>query len=257
MDSHPPIIQMTAFHEAGHVVGALAEGNRVVSVQVSRSNPGSGVAYIIYKRHKNPFNGEQVAPESAWQYALERQLGVVRPLLAGPLAEAKCTGKPMRSLGSMSDFERCLKKIEELQPYHEYLCAIGGDLATFDPYKVLNRERMRVRRWLARRKVWTCITWLAEHLTHRECLRENEILWICASVPDLDNSDQQSLFTRSAGYKHDEKSTSEYVLVSEGCPERVMPETKGKGHRANCALPKSLTRVAAQSMTQREARFPA
>lgn len=154
----------------------MAKGNRVVSVQVSRSNPGSGVAYIIYRNNKNPFDDGRVCLELAWHYALERQLGVVRSLLAGPLAEAKCTGQPMRSLGSVSDFERCLKKIEDLQPYHEYLCARGSDLAAFCPYEVLNRERMRVRGWLARRKVWACIHYLAEHLTQRECLYENEIL---------------------------------------------------------------------------------
>jgi hypothetical protein len=212
-------IQGAAFHVAGHVVGALAEGNRVVSVQVSRSNPGHGVAYIIYKKNKNPFGDGRVSLESAWRYALERQLGVVRSLLAGPLAEAKCTGKPMRSLGSVSDFERCLRKIEELQPYHEYLCARGGDLTAFNPYEVLNQERKRVRSWLARRKVWACIQYLAEHLMQRECRNENEILRVCSGVPDLDNPDQQSLFMRSAGHKRYENPTRDHDLVQEGaCP---------------------------------------
>lgn len=238
-------ITITAFHEAGHVVGALAEGNRVVSVEVSRSNPGSGVAYIIYKKNKNPFDDERVALESAWQYALDRQLGVVRSLLAGPLAEAKCTGKPMRSLGSVSDFERCLKQIEDLQPYHEYLCARGGDLAAFHPYEVLNRERMRVRGWLARRKVWTCIHYLAEHLMQRESLYENEILWICSGVPDLDNPDQQCLFVGSSGRKCYEKPTRDHFLVREGAPAYVKPEKSRPLPHAKRVSHEGVTRVAA------------
>ncbi len=240
MKSHSAHIAITAFHEAGHVVAALAEGNRVVSVEVSRRQPGSGVAYIIYAQHKNPFDGGQVAPESAWHHALEQQLGVIRSLLAGPLAEAKFIGKPMRSLGSVSDFERCLKKIEDLQPYHDYLRACGGDLAAFCPYEVLNRERMKVRRWLARRRVWACMTYLAEALTQRERLYEKEILWLCAGVPDLANLDQPSLFSGSRATRPYQKPTSAQLKVEQGTAIWLYPKGQRKWPLATWTLPKAV-----------------
>lgn len=188
-------IEVTAFHEAGHVVAALAEGGRVAAVGVSRRRPGSGLTHMVTQTHKNPFNCERGAYRSAWHYTLQSQLKSVRPLLAGPLAEAKLVGTPLRSLGSVSDFERCLQRVESLQSHYNLLKDLGGNLPAFCPYEIVNKERMRVRRWVAQPKVWVCIERLAQALIRQQYLDEEEILWVCSGAStSLALRAQESIF---------------------------------------------------------------
>ena len=245
MSSNSSHIDVTAFHEAGHVIATLAEGDRVAFVRVSRHEPGAGVTRVLNKDRKNPFACGQGALASAWHYVLESRLKLVRPILAGPLAEAKRLGAPLRTLGSVNDLERCLLKIEELQSHYDFLSGLGGKLPAFCPYAVLNNERSRVRRWVAQPKVWTCIRHLAEALMRQEHLDENEILQVCSAAPHFKDQHQGSLFQALPEITYAENFSAEAPKVREWAPIWILPKKKQVWPLAAWTLPRGVTRVAA------------
>lgn len=89
------------------------------------------------------------------------------------------------------------------------------------------------------------MTYPVEALIQRKRLYEEEILWLCAGVPDLDNPDQQLLFMGSAGRKCYGKSTRDHYLIRERAPAEFMPENKSAPRHARWAVHEESMRVAA------------
>ena len=89
-------ITVTAYHEAGHALAALKQGRFVKTVEVSLINPGNGRT-IIWLARKNPYDLVR-HPDLAWRHTYNNTLEEIFVLLAGPIAEARCLGKPIRSL---------------------------------------------------------------------------------------------------------------------------------------------------------------
>ncbi len=96
-------INVAAYHEAGHALAALREGRQVSLVFAFHKYPGNGMCLYAPK----PINPHDLAfnpgtAKAAWNHTLEATCAEIRIALAGPLAEAKVLGKPLRSLGDGS-----------------------------------------------------------------------------------------------------------------------------------------------------------
>jgi hypothetical protein len=174
-------INAAAYHEAGHALAAMKEGVGLKFAYISRRLPGAGCVRLR-KRHsvRNPFipSAGAGAARSAWEISLQSRMSLIRLYLAGPLAEARYLGQPLRSLGAENDLLKCQHIANTLAGLHQQLDAHYADLPPFRPYERLSEERQRVRRWLGRTQTWQTITAIAEALVERETLSERELLQI-------------------------------------------------------------------------------
>ena len=171
----------TAYHEAGHALAALREGVPVQFAQVSRRVPGAGRVRLGPRINaRNPFDpsASPGAAKSAWEISLQRCLVDIRIKLAGPLAEAKYLGLPLRTLGAWHDLVCCERIAKRLGALHEGLWHTCFALPPFCPYEQIARERKAVRRWIGRPSNWRSITAIAEALLERERLSGEELLQI-------------------------------------------------------------------------------
>jgi hypothetical protein len=164
---------VAAYHEAGHAVLAVLHGRQIEHASISRALPGNGMVYSAGPVVTRP------APIPAewgrfWSQAKKELEATIRISLAGPLAEAKLLGKPLRCLGSRGDLE----KVEYLLSLAEGLDEMASPWITL-PRKstaVLRRRLCReTRRLLARPRVWHMVRALAEDLAGRGSLSGHEI----------------------------------------------------------------------------------
>jgi hypothetical protein len=109
-------ISIAAFHEAGHALAALNEGRQVIGLRVSTENPGNGIC-VHARKQRNQYDLAQNpgSANAAWLHTLKTTYSDIRICLAGPLAEAKALGKPLRSLGSRSDLDKCIRLANRLE----------------------------------------------------------------------------------------------------------------------------------------------
>lgn len=174
-------IKIAAYHEAGHALAAIREGVRVRFAQIYRRAPGAGSVHLaIARAPRNPFTPSAGigAAQAAWEILLKYHLRIIRINLAGPLAEARYLGQPLRTLGALSDLTECQQIAGSLAAFHHELAETYGDLPKFRPFERISEERKRVRRWLARPRTWQTITAIAHALIERERLSEQELLQI-------------------------------------------------------------------------------
>lgn len=170
---------VTACHEAGHLVSALHEGFTVEKAIASRSMPGSGAVHHSVADRPTRFDPSLGAGNArvAWWESVTRTRRRMRVLLAGPLAEAKAMGTPMRSLGAKSDLAECRRLADRLLALWSHFPAYQG-FPCPDPWAMLNRERKRVRAWIARPRVWSLVSAYAHALSESEQLDRHSILRI-------------------------------------------------------------------------------
>ncbi len=159
MDGSAVHIDITAYHEAGHAVCALWHKRYVEFVSVSYRSPGAGLMwYSACSQQHNPFN-PWVSSESAragWDIAVTKLQQDMRILLAGPLAEAKAVGKPLRSLGTISDLEKCrwlANRFDKLTSFTNIL----GSVPNVCGIVIVNQARSWTRRWVGNPRVWQLI----------------------------------------------------------------------------------------------------
>lgn len=144
-------LDIAACHEAGHALAVLWQGMRLVGIEVSLGNPGAGRTVYRLPPERNPFDPTRGpgCARAAWEDTVTRTLREARVALAGPLAEARLLDKPLRSLGARGDMEHCRRLVDRLVACREAMSEFCTP-PPFDPDAVMNRERTRVRRWLAR-----------------------------------------------------------------------------------------------------------
>ena len=171
------LLTATAWHEAGHALAAMREGRPIDHVLIQHDNPGTG--HMLYQ-HGWPdrrfcAKRSHGNARAAWEEDLAHHLAVLRVLLAGPLAEARKLGKPMRALGAWYDFENTWWLAQSLT-------AIQVDLRKHGVYfvpevpAIFNAESRRVRHWLAQPVTWSAINRIAEELLEKNELGPSDIL---------------------------------------------------------------------------------
>jgi hypothetical protein len=114
--------KIAAYHEAGHALAALQEGRRVGGVFLSPTHAGDGVC-IRGLVERNPYDvlHNEGSARAAWLKTVESTRSDIRIALAGPLAEAKYVGKPLRALGSKSDLDSCIYQVERLARLRSFM----------------------------------------------------------------------------------------------------------------------------------------
>jgi hypothetical protein len=157
----------TAYHEAGHALAALNEGRQVRGVFVSPTNPESGTC-LTGTKAKNPYNvmNNYGSAKAAWIKTVESTYADIRIALAGPLAEAKIIGKPLRALGSKSDLDSCIYQVERLDRLRSFMAGYI-EVTPPDPEQIFEVEKRRVHRWLRRPEIWTAVSLVAFVLFHK------------------------------------------------------------------------------------------
>ena len=93
-------------------------------------------------------------------HALQTTINDAFLTIAGPCAEAKFLGTPIRSLGCQSDYEHCIAIFERLKSLAQY-AAQYGDIQCPEPIQLMNSTRSRARRWVAAPNNWRAINCIA------------------------------------------------------------------------------------------------
>ena len=97
--------------------------------------------------------------------------------LAGPLAEAKALGKPLRTPGAILDFRDCIRVASQLNRFSRTYSGLYPQSLT-PGYQVMNRARISTRRWLAQPKLWRIIVTVARHLSERGKLFGSDLCYL-------------------------------------------------------------------------------
>ena len=161
-------IDATAIHEAGHAVAALQKGRYVSCVTASHNDPGTGLTFLGRTNSINPFEGvDSISAVSAsWEWQLRWAKEEMKISLAGPLAEAKALGKPLRTPGAILDFRDCIRVANQLNRFSRTYSRLYP-LLFMPGYHVMNQARASTRRWVAQPKIWRMIVTIARHLSER------------------------------------------------------------------------------------------
>lgn len=149
-----PLVHIAGYHEAGHALACLWQKFWVERIDVFRHTPGAGVTRFHLSDLLNPYDPD-VNPACAlvaWQIEYNNAKRLMRVMLAGPLAEAKATGTPMRSLGSMQDLQTCHEVVRYLYRYWKALPEEAG--IEWPGGRIVNATRDEVQRWIRRPANW-------------------------------------------------------------------------------------------------------
>ena len=169
-------IDVTAFHEAGHCLAALQAGCHVNIMFVSKNRPGVGLVMRSRLDIFNPFlpGSDSVSVSTAWNYVLHNIRKEMRIFLAGPLAEAKYLGLPLRSLGSESDLIKCQNLANRADVLNDYYRGFYP-IPILPGYEIMNEVKKSTRQWLGHPKTWKIIEAIATQGIKKRKLNGSEI----------------------------------------------------------------------------------
>lgn len=155
-------LQLAAHHEAGHAVVALLLGIQLDEVSIDHRFPGNGrTGYWRSPTGPVCYGAPVSAAPSRWARLLNAEQRATVFALAGPLAEARLLGLPLRSLGSIGDLEAVHQLvIHVLVP--QGLAPHGAVRPGADAF--FKCEMNRTRRILKEPAVWRAVTVLAHEL---------------------------------------------------------------------------------------------
>ena len=190
---HTPLIQAhrthalaTAFHEAGHALAALKKHRRVFNIEVNAQDQRNGATYMAHAA-KNPFDlaGNAGTAQQAWQFSYQASVDELFILLAGPMAEAKLLGSPLKLLGNRSDLDRCMHLAKSLTAKAEFAAGYTRVLP-LDAEALMNDTRAQVRRWVATPRIWRAITTVAQFLAEHGSVDEEQLFHLISYAKQKD-----------------------------------------------------------------------
>lgn len=156
--------ELAAYHEAGHAVVALHFGVRLKEARIDRHAPGNGrVSFdpVATDWLREMDSAGPVTGRSRWLQQLVAVEQIAILYLAGPLAEARHLGKPLRSLGARSDFEQ----VHALpQRFEQWRSDLNLDAPLLNDDVFFKHVCRRTRRLLGRPKIWRAVGVLAADL---------------------------------------------------------------------------------------------
>lgn len=175
----------TAYHEAGHALAALREGREVTEVRLYPDCPDSGLTTWSGSSDHRLFRSSEpdgdLIPE--WHELLQERLGDIRISLAGPLAEAKLMNKPLRALGAESDLVMCQTITHSMRVRYRHLKELvaivapdNSGIPETNMLELVEEQRRKVRRWVARPVVWTALGDIAGQLIKQSNLGCEDLL---------------------------------------------------------------------------------
>lgn len=163
MQGYQTHLKATAFHEAGHAVMGLYVGRQVAGIIISTRDPGAGVTGYSTRRPGPAYSPwtNCGSAKAAWVQALQGLKDDIRVYLAGPLAEAKALGKPLRAIGARSDLDKALRAANRIDGLAEGLSEYA-DLGEVSPGdEILRQLRRETRAFVGRPGIWRMIVDLA------------------------------------------------------------------------------------------------
>lgn len=187
-------IDVTAYHEAGHAIAALQLGRYVYEVSASHNSPGNGLTAHARDLTNNPFTPSDTPGSvlAAWEHTLSKTRDEMRILLAGPLAEAKALGQPLRSLGAYSDLEKCRYLARRLDILREYLCGLHP-VSEIRGRIIMNQVRHSTRLWVGRKKIWNLIDVVASALMEHGEINGADLGYLVGKASETWNQKMLSL----------------------------------------------------------------
>ena len=165
-------LRITAYHEAGHAVVALLLGIEITEVFINRQQPDSGRVLFrvasLYPQHRR---ASWVDAPFRWARLLSFDQRNAVFTLAGPLAEAKLLGKPLRTLGSIGDLEvvhQLVRSTNTPSGQIHGVVDLGANM-------FFERTIRRTRRILSRPPVWAAVTEVASNLLSWHRLTSDDV----------------------------------------------------------------------------------
>ena len=158
--------RITAYHEAAHAVLALRFGVRIYDLALCRKGPLQGYVRILSNARAAKINNRDGdLSVVSWTLLLRNVEHRVMISLAGPIAEAKLLGKPLRAHCCQSDLEKSLKLCSAADEVRRYLADKQNATVSLEaPEAMANRLRRRTLATLAHPKIWRAVTALARDL---------------------------------------------------------------------------------------------
>lgn len=165
--------EVAAYHEAGHAVAALLLGIRIVEVRIDHRRPGAGqtVYWVLRSLLEGSRDPWTIAP-SRWARSLSREQRKAVFALAGPLAEARLLGVPLRTLGSIGDLES-IHQLMRKPPEKGFVSCHGAVKPGANEF--FEREIRRTQRLLVQPPVWHAVTVVAGDLLSWGSLRSDDV----------------------------------------------------------------------------------
>ena len=158
--------RITAYHEAAHAVVALRFGIRIYDLALCRKGALQGYVRLLNSaRATNVNNSDGQLSDVTWALLLRNVEHRAMISLAGPIAEAKLLGKPLRSHCCEPDLQKCLTICVAADKVRRYLADKNAKTVSFEAPEVMaNRLRRRTLATLAHPKIWRAVTALARDL---------------------------------------------------------------------------------------------
>jgi hypothetical protein len=158
--------RITAWHEAAHAVVAFRFGIRVDEVAICQTGPLAGYVHMLgtplVSRRET---WDSRASRLTWAMVRRDTERHAMLRLAGPVAEAKLFGTPMRSHGCESDHTSAMRLCTLLDQFRKQLAATRALVVPGEsPGDLAARLRRRTRHALAYPRTWRAVKALAEDL---------------------------------------------------------------------------------------------